>query len=400
MTIEYGPPRDDDELREYLAIAFQSLVATPMPTEPDWLESWKTRNLTYGRARVARRDGRVAAGLLDLDLAQFFGGRSVPMAGVSFVGTAPEQRDRRVAGDMMRAYVRELHARGGPPISSLYPATQPLYRSAGYELGGWFARQRVTTTAIRERAGDLHARRVEPRDHESIRALYTARACRSNGMLDRSPWNWTRIFEPTRGGPAYAYVVESEGGIEGYLVFVQKPADGTLGYTLSVLDLQASTERGHRAVLALLGGHRSLSPHVVFQCAPTDPFLSLLDEQETRGLEWRIDWVLRVIDVPRAMTARGWPRGANVELHLDVTDPTIAENAGRWLIEISGGEARAKRGGEGTLRLDVRALASLYTGYLSPFDLQRTGKLGFTGASLEAVAEAFSGSAPWMNEMF
>src|SRR5205823_13954686 len=90
VTIEYGPPRGDDELRAYLAIGFQSLVGTPMPSEPEWLDGWKARTLPYSRARVARRDGIVAAGLIDLHFGQFFGGRSVPMAGVSFVATAPE----------------------------------------------------------------------------------------------------------------------------------------------------------------------------------------------------------------------------------------------------------------------------------------------------------------------
>src|SRR5262249_39467858 len=151
--------------------------------------------------------------------------------------------------------------------------------SAGYETAGWFVKQRVSTAAIRERAGALRARRVEPRDQEAIRAIYVARASMSNGMLDRSPWSWARIFEPMRGGPAHGYVFEGEAGIEGYLSFTQKPLDGPIGYVLDVLDAQASTERGHRALLALLGGHRSLVPHAVLRTAPNDALLALLDEQ-------------------------------------------------------------------------------------------------------------------------
>lgn len=34
MALRYAPPAHDDELRAYLAIGFQSLVGTPLPTEP------------------------------------------------------------------------------------------------------------------------------------------------------------------------------------------------------------------------------------------------------------------------------------------------------------------------------------------------------------------------------
>ena len=399
VTIEYGPPRDDDELRAYLAIGFQSLVGTPMPSDQDWLASWKQRTLPYSRARVARRDGVVAAGLIDLDFGQFFGGRSVPMAGVSFVATAPEHRDRKVAGAMMRAYVRELYDRGGGPISTLYPATQPLYRGAGFETAGWFVRQRISTSAIRERAGALRARRMATSDIDAVHSLYRARAKTSNGMLDRSPWSWARIFDPVRGGPAHAYVVECETGIEGYVSFVQKPLDGPIGYVIDVLDVQASTERGHRALLALLGGHRSLVPHVVFRAAPNDPFVALLDEQPPPP-DQRIDWMVRIVDLPRAISARGWPGSVKVEFDLEVVDELISENAGRWRVEVAAGEARASRGGEGTIRMDVRALASLYTGYLAPHELHRIGKLRADDASLAVLAEVFAGSAPWLCEMF
>jgi predicted acetyltransferase len=110
--------------------------------------------------------------------------------------------------------------------------------------------------------------------------------------------------------------------------------------------------------------------------------------------------MLRVVDVPRAMAARGWPRGVKVDLHFDVVDELVAENAGAWRVRISGGEAHAARGGDGAIRVDVRALACLYTGYLSPFELRRIGKLRADDAAVDALAEAFAGSAPWMCEMF
>ncbi len=405
MQLRYAPPANDEQLRAYLALGFQSLVGTPLPEEPAFVEAWMARTLPFGRARVmteANGTGEVLAGLIDLDLAVFFGGRSVPMAGVSFVATAPEHRGRDVAGTMMRAFVREAHARGAP-LSGLFPAANALYRGVGYGLAGFYGTFRLPLAAIRARPGALRVRRAEARDHAAIHALYRARAEHANGMLDRGPWVWRRILDPIRGGPAYVYVVEPEPGapLEGYVSFTQAPlTGGQLGYELHVLDVCASTGRGHQALLGLLGAHRSVVASATLRVAPADPLIALLDEQPRNGVETRFDWMLRVTHLEAAFAARGFPAGVRGALHLDVVDDVVPENAGRWMVELEGGEARARRGGEGLLQLSVRALATLYAGYQSPWDLARAAALRGDDASLALAAEAFRGPMPFLTDMF
>ena len=65
---------------------------------------------------------------------QWWCGRAVPMAGVASVKVAPEDRGRGLARRLMTALLDEIAARGYP-LSALYPATMPLYRSLGWELG-------------------------------------------------------------------------------------------------------------------------------------------------------------------------------------------------------------------------------------------------------------------------
>jgi predicted acetyltransferase len=355
-------------------------------------------------------DDKVVAGLVDLDLGVFFGGRSVPMAGVSLVATAPEHRGRNVAGTMMRAFLQEAHARG-VPLSGLFPAANGLYRSVGYGLAGFYATFRLPLAAIRVRsgrpAGALAVRAAEAGDHAAMRALYAARAVHANGMLDRSPWLWRRILDPLRGGPAYVYVVEPSAGapIEGYVSYTQTPlTGGQLGFELQILDVCATTGRAHEALLALLGAHRSVVTSATLHVAPADPLIALLDEQPRAGTESRFDWMLRVIDLPAAFAARGFPPGVRGALHLDVVDEILPENAGRWIVDIEAGEARARRGGDGRLRLDVRTLATLYAGYQSPWDLARasaiTGALSEQDGSLAFAAGAFAGPLPFLVDMF
>jgi hypothetical protein len=64
---------------------------------------------------------------VQLDLAE--------MAGVASVRAAPEDRGRGIGRAVMTALLDEVAAQGYP-LSVLYPATMPLYRSLGWELAG------------------------------------------------------------------------------------------------------------------------------------------------------------------------------------------------------------------------------------------------------------------------
>ena len=66
---------------------------------------------------------------------QWWLGRAVPMAGVSGVTVAPEYRGRGIGRMLMTALLDEIAAQGYP-LSALFPATMPLYRSVGWELAG------------------------------------------------------------------------------------------------------------------------------------------------------------------------------------------------------------------------------------------------------------------------
>ncbi len=69
--------------------------------------------------------GRLAATTAVFGWGQFFGGRSIPMGGVSAVAVAPEHRGRGYASRVVEAALR--HAREcGLAISCLYHATTSL----------------------------------------------------------------------------------------------------------------------------------------------------------------------------------------------------------------------------------------------------------------------------------
>src|SRR6185437_13727943 len=97
-----------------------------------------------GRFFGALRDGGLIGTALFHNMTQWWHGRAVPMAGVAGVTVAPEARGAGTGRALTAAVLAEIEARGYP-LSALYPATAPLYRSFGYEIAG--GRYQVTLPA-------------------------------------------------------------------------------------------------------------------------------------------------------------------------------------------------------------------------------------------------------------
>ena len=66
---------------------------------------------------------------------QYWLGQPVKLAGVASVKVAPEHRGRGIGRTLMTELL-DVIAERGYPLSALYPATTPIYRSLGWELAG------------------------------------------------------------------------------------------------------------------------------------------------------------------------------------------------------------------------------------------------------------------------
>lgn len=391
----------DDGERAAFAPIVSHAFGSPVEEVPLWFDRAGHPNL-----RVVRENDRVLGGLLRVPMAQWFGGRSVPTNGVAGVAVAPEARGAGVAADMMRAFLRETLARG-VPLSTLYPATVLLYQRVGYERAG--VRNRITVLAERlvgPRAtasdGRLSVVPLGGEDPELL-ALAAAFGARRDGALDRGPYIWDRIFRP-RKGAHHAFGVRGDSGLEGYVVYTSKPdtAPGAAPYesAIEVVDVAASTGRAVRRILALLSDHRSLVSRVSWFGASPDVFTMALPERR-HDIVTLDHWMLRLVDLPSALSLRGYPRTADTTLELVVEDDVLPENAGPWRVVVEAHRAKVSRGtGVGALHLDVRALAALYAGYLSVHQLAELDLVDGSAGALEAADRIFPAGRPAMSDMF
>lgn len=389
-----GVPVDEQEIADLAKVVGQSFAYFGRP--PEFTDSWLSR-LGSQNLRVVRRDGRVAAGLGILPWGQWFGGRSVPCAGITAVGVLPEHRGQGVGQEMMRAVVRELRQQG-TPLSVLYPSTWSFYRKVGYELAGTRLLYRLDPNALGVRGEAADVRPMKDDDLDAMRRLYERRARLSNGNIDRRTVDWDYYWDSARD-PAYAYVIDGAAGeVDGYVVYAQEgsPQDR---YEIQVRDFAFRNAEAGRGLLTLFARHGTMSKAIMIDGAPSEPLLTLAGH-ENLHMHYRSDWMLRMVDVPKALEARGYCPLVSAEIHFDVCDDLIAENHGRFVLEVSDGVGRVHEGGDARVKIDVRGLASLYSGYLSAEMLAATGMLSGESAELATASAVFAGPPPWLNDRF
>jgi predicted acetyltransferase len=274
-----------------------------------------------------------------------------------------------------------------------------VYRGAGYEVAGNRIVYRLPLATIGTGSRTPEMRAATAADRATVRALHEAHARGLAGQIDRSDFMWQRVLEPF-GEDARAYVVDGDGGPEGYAVLSQKAAGIVLApIEIVVRDAVARTPGAAARIVRLLSDHRSIARHALLPSGPGDPLMAVLREERFEVAEM-IRWMLRIVHVRRALEARGWSPVARAELHLDVRDAMLPDNARRWILEVADGRADVREGGRGVIAIDVRALAALYSGHLTAQHLRVAGLCEGPEEELARASAVFAGPAPWTVDFF
>lgn len=350
--------------------------------------------------RCAKDDAVPAGSLLRIPMGHFFGGRSIGCVGIAGVAVSPEARGAGVASRMMIELVRELHAEK-VPLSSLYPATVPLYQRAGYERTGHQFVYHVPLARLTIPRSKLKARAFTPDDLPAVRACYTELARHHDGYLDRGAYVWDRV-QNFRGTPYTGLVIEGPaGGIDGYVFFSQERPDNFNGrQAIKVSDIGARTPEAATRAFQLMAEYDSIAEEIIFSGGPAHHFITLIPEHRFQ-MRFKDYWMLRLTQVEAALAARGYPQ-IDAQLTLHVTDDQIPENSGPYTLRVKDGRAEVSRSaaGGGGLTMDVRALASLYTGFQTPQHLRQLARLSGDDRSCSVARALFSGGTPSLVDFY
>jgi predicted acetyltransferase len=335
---------------------------------------------------------------------QAFGGRRVPMDGIAAVIAAPTHRGRGVASRLLDRALNDMHA-AEVPIATLYPAAVAPYRRKGWQIAGVRVRRTVPTRSLHGLPAPTRPARLRayvPDDLPALTALHDHVTASEPGGLGDDTGRWLRRNLAPDPDEADETVVAERDGTPVGLLHLERGDPGATGgaWTALVHRLIAADRDAELAMWRVVGSSWSVAPVTRFVSRPADPLLLDLAEEDVTDVDTH-HWMTRLVDLPAAIAARGWPDGVTLQLPLEVSDPVVAANAGHWMLEVDGGQGALRPGGDGRVAVGIGALATLYTGFLTPGTAAGRGELtGATPAEVEALGWALAGPTPFLRDYF
>ncbi|WP_017242126.1 GNAT family N-acetyltransferase [Streptomyces sp. SS] len=392
MEIRSTTDEDFGVFVDTLHAAFGRFTEIPVDGGGLWWSALEPERCLLATTAEGKPVGTAGAYPFELTLP---GGTLAPAAGVSAVGVLPSHRRRGVLTAMMRHQLAGLKDRG-EFLSVLLASEATIYGRFGYGPATYTARLTVArhqAALVAPRAGVAAG---TPADG-SIEVLRSAECGKvleevydryrraQPGALSR-PHRWWALRAgqpPIAPAPRYVAVHRDADGVaDGYVSYAIAEPD-----TLRVDEVIATEDAVFTALARFVLGHDLVSRVEFKHVPPGHPLRWQLADFRAGEVSRDTDWLwVRLLDVPRALSARGW--FTDGELVLDVDDPFLGEH-GRYLLTVRDGKADCvPTDREPDLSLDVRDLGSLYLGGTAPSTLVRAGHVRAHRPDAAALADA------------
>jgi predicted acetyltransferase len=314
-------------------------------------------------------------------------GAVLPAAHVTGVGVAPTHRRRGLLRAMMQRQLTEVAAAGREPIAVLWASETTIYPRFGYGPSAGVMSITAMTRELRIRpdipGADLRLRLVDPQKaRDDLTAVYDRVAATRVGWSGR-PGSWWDFrladLKDNRDGATSRHGVvhyDDDGTPDGYALWRTKGRWDEWGpdAKVRVVEVAADDPAVYAALWRFLFGidlARSLSYD---GAAVDEPLFLMVDEPRRLGRKYEEALWVRVVDLPAALEARRYL--TPVDLVLEVSDPLLPANEGRW--RLTGGPEKAScvRTDEAPdLAMTVTDLGALYLGGTSLGSLITAGRV-------------------------
>ena len=403
MEIRPTTDEDLDVFVDTVHAAFGHFPETPVEGGGLWWSALETDRCLLALTADGRPVGTAAAHSFELTLP---GETLVSVSGVTAVGVLPTHRRQGVLSAMMRHQLAEFRDRG-EFLSVLLASEATIYGRFGYGPATYTRRLTVPRHRGAFAAPRAHGLPDAPAtgpnggpdsgtDSGSVEVLRRAecgaileevydRYRRAQpGALSR-PHRWWALRAgqpPISPAPRYIAVHRDADGVpDGYASYSIDSGTLTVDETITTDDAVFT------ALARFVLGHDLVSQVVFKHVPPQPPLRRQIEDFRAGEVGGDMDWLwVRLLDVPRALTARGW--FTDGELVLDVVDPFLGER-GRYLLTVKDGKADCvPTDREPDLSLDVRDLGSVYLGGTAPSTLVRAGHIRAHHSDAATLADA------------
>lgn len=395
MEIRPTTDKDLDVFVDTMHAAFGSFPETPIDGGGLWWSALEMDRCLLALTADSRPVGTAATHSFELTLP---GEILVSAPGVTAVGVLPSHRRQGVLSAMMRHQLTELRAQG-EFLSVLLASQAPIYGRFGYGPATYTQRLTVprheAALALPRARSEADApapgsdngsvevlRRAEC--GEMLEEVYDRYRRAQPGALSR-PHRWWALRAgqpPISPAPRYVAVHRDADGVpDGYASYSIESGTLTVDETIAVDDAVFT------ALARFVLGHDLVSQIVFHHVPPGHPLRWQLADFRAGRAGDDMDWLwVRLLDVPRALTTRGW--FTDGELVIDVDDPFLGEH-GRYLLTVRDSKADCvPTDREPDLSLDIRDLGSVYLGGTAPSTLVRAGHIRAHHPGAATLADA------------
>jgi predicted acetyltransferase len=350
--------------------------------------------------RIGAYDGGTMVGQLgSMPMRLAVPGALLDCSAVTFVGVLPTHRRRGILTSMMDRMDADAIA-AGRPVAALWASQGVIYGRYGFGLATRAIGLEVDTSrplGLRTTPDEGPLRLVDAASApELLDPIHRRSLSARPGGLVRDPEWWTRgILRPVdrdaEGYSAPRVVIHPDG----YAIY--RAREGTI----RVVDLVAGTPGAEAALWRFLASI-DLSSRIHAPSRPVDdllPHMAADPDQVVINNDYGALW-LRLIDVPAALRARSWATEDAFVLEID--DPRIPGNAGRWRLTTGAAPACDPATEAPDLSMTAADLAAVYLGGTSLTTLTRIGAVTehTAGAAARLAASLAVPLAPYINDDF
>jgi predicted acetyltransferase len=310
---------------------------------------------------VAETGARIVAQGFLFSMRAGFGGRLVRMGGIGSVAVAAEARGRGIGSALMHELHRRADARGDA-VTMLYAFRRGFYSRFDYVPVSSTKRLSIAPRSV-PRTWRGEVREASGRDRRFLRDVHGRAVLRSSGVTSRSPGQWDALLSHER-----RTILVCDGGYVAFEILPDRPV-------LEVRELVAEDPTSRRTLIAALGAMRDQVKSIEMHVSEDDPIERALVDPDVREDDVAgtivLGGMVRIVDVARAVEARGWYDDARFDLEVD--------RATRLGVRIAKGRASVGKPGErAKLRTTRAGLAAVLYGAL---DLDDAITLGLAKAA-------------------
>lgn len=304
----------------------------------------------------------------------------VRMGGVTAVGIHPTHRRRGLLTQMMANMLDDCRERD-EPVAGLIASESVIYGRFGFGLASDSAEYRIDSSrsAFQPEPAPREIRLIDHTEaSKTLPGIFDAARTARGGEPNRTPAFWEEVLadKPAdRHGVSGLFFAVTD---DGYVAYRARHDSDVLSAERVeiVVEEVAAADAETNAALWRFVLDLDLIGHVTFRRRPLDEPVRwrLADPRQLQTKTVNDRLYLRILDVPAALTARGYATAATLTIDVLPDATAGADRAvGTWLLDAGPDGAECRKGTDIDIRLNVTALGSLYLGGVSASTLCAAG---------------------------